>query len=164
MSNTLTIRRATREDAPLVLEFIRELAEYEKLAQEVTATGQQLRETLFGKRAFAEVIIAFAEGKPAGFAVFLFTYSTFRAQPVLYLEDLFVKPELRGGGIGKALFQHLIELAHREGCGRLEWSVLEWNQAAIDFYEGLGAKPRREWVKFRLDQEQIRALAGGRAK
>ena len=159
MNPPFQIRPATVEDAPLLLQFIRELAEYEKLAHEVTATEAQVRQTIFGPSPCAHALLGFSSGQPAGFAVYFFAYSTFCAQPVLYLEDIFVKPELRGQGIGKALFRELLRIAHSRDCARFEWSVLDWNQPAIDFYEALGAKPLREWIKYRLEQSQIRALA-----
>ncbi len=144
------IRPATPEDLPLILDFIRGLAAYEKLLPEVTATEAKLRATLFGPQPAAECVLAFAGDTPAGFAVFFTSYSTFLAQPGLYLEDLFVPPGLRGRGIGKALLRHLARLAAQRGCGRLEWAVLDWNQPAIDFYESLGAKRMADWTTCRL--------------
>jgi GNAT superfamily N-acetyltransferase len=148
----MTIRAATPEDVPLILDFIRGLAEYERLAHEVEATEALLTASLFpedGRRA-AECILAFDEGAPAGFAVFFSSFSTFLARPGLYLEDLFVVPERRGRGVGKALILHLARLANERGCGRMEWSVLDWNKPAIDFYEGLGARRLVEWTTCRL--------------
>ena len=149
---TVSIRSATADDVPLILGFIRGLAEYEKLLHEVEATEERLRATLFpaGGRPAAECVLAFAGGAPAGFALFFTTYSTFLAKPGLYLEDLFVRPELRGRGIGKALMLHLAKLANDRGYGRFEWTVLDWNQRAIDFYEALGARRMREWQICRL--------------
>lgn len=149
---TVSIRPATADDVPLILGFIRGLAEYEKLLHEVEATEEQLRATLFpaGGRPAAECVIALAEGAPAGFALFFTTYSTFLAKPGLYLEDLFVRPELRARGIGKALMLHLAKLANDRGYGRFEWTVLDWNQRAIAFYEALGARRMREWQICRL--------------
>ena len=149
---SLAIRSATAADVPLILSFIRALAEYEKLLPEVEATEERLRATLFPAdgRAPAECVIAFASGEPAGFALFFSNYSTFLAKPGLYLEDLFVKPEFRGRGIGKALLLHLAKLANARGCGRMEWSVLDWNEPAIAFYESLGARRMREWQICRL--------------
>jgi GNAT superfamily N-acetyltransferase len=145
------IRSATPADLPLILGFIRGLAEYEKLLHEVEATEDQLRATLFGPQPAAECVLAFAEGgAPAGFAIFFTNYSTFLAQPGLYLEDLFVKPEFRSRGIGKALLLHVAKLANARGCGRVEWTVLDWNQPSIDFYESLGARRLREWQICRL--------------
>jgi GNAT superfamily N-acetyltransferase len=146
----ITIRTAARPDVALILNFIRELAEYEKLSAEVAATEPQLVHTLFGPHPAAECILAFADEKPAGFAVFYTNYSTFLAKPGLYLEDLFVKLEYRGQGIGKALLLHIASLANARGCGRMEWSVLDWNKSAIDFYESLGARRLTEWTTCRL--------------
>jgi len=147
----LLIRPATPADLPLILGFIRGLATYEKLLHEVEATEATLGSTLFGPRPAAECILAFADGNaPAGFAIFFTNYSTFLARPGLYLEDLFVNTEFRGRGIGKALLLHLATLANQRGCGRMEWSVLDWNQPAIDFYESLGAERKTEWTTCRL--------------
>lgn len=157
----LSIRSATAADLPLILEFIRGLAEYEKLLHEVEATPEKLRATLFPAdgRAVAECVLAFADDTPAGFALFFHNYSTFLAKPGLYLEDLYVKPELRGRGIGKALILHLAKLANTRGCGRMEWSVLDWNQPAIDFYESLGARRMKEWQICRLTGESLERYA-----
>ena len=156
----LEIRSATISDVPLILEFIRELAIYEKLESEVEATEERLRATLFPSegRPAAECILATA-GMPAGFAIFLSNYSTFLAKPGLYLEDLCVRPEHRGKGIGKGLLLYLARLANARGCGRMEWSVLDWNQPAIDFYESLGARRMREWQICRLTGETLRRYA-----
>jgi len=150
-----TIRTATAADVPIILEFIHGLADYEKLSHEVVATAETLRTTLFPAdpttRPAAACILAFAaNGAPAGFALYFFNYSTFLAKPGLYLEDLFVSPEFRGQGLGKALLLHLAQLANQLGCGRMEWSVLYWNQPAIDFYEALGAERKTEWTICRL--------------
>jgi len=152
-----TIRSATAADTPLILEFIRGLAAYEKLAADVTATEAQLRATLFPAAGapVAHCVLAFDGGAPAGFAIFFYNYSTFLAKPGLYLEDLFVKPEFRGRGHGKALLLHLAQLANARGCGRMEWSVLDWNQPAIDFYESLGARRMTEWTICRLTGESL---------
>ena len=145
------IRPATPADLPLILGFIRGLATYEKLLHEVEATEAKLGATLFGPRPAAECLLAFAgEGTPAGFAIFFTNYSTFLARPGLYLEDLFVSPEFRGRGIGKALLLHLARLANQRGCGRMEWSVLDWNQPAIEFYESIGAERKSDWTICRL--------------
>ncbi|MBI5769831.1 MAG: GNAT family N-acetyltransferase [Verrucomicrobia bacterium] len=147
------LRSANAADVPLILDFIRALADYEKLSAEVTATAAQLRATLFPADGapVAHCVLAFAaDGAPAGFALYFFNYSTFLARPGLYLEDLFVKPEFRGRGYGKALLLHLARLAVRRGCGRMEWSVLDWNQPAIEFYESLGARRLKEWQICRL--------------
>ena len=145
-----SLRAATPADTPLILEFIRALADYEKLTHECEATEPQLRATLFGANPVAHCVLAFADDAPAGFAIYFFNYSTFLARPGLYLEDLFVKPEWRGRGLGKALLLHLARLANARGCGRMEWSVLDWNQPAIDFYERLGARRMNEWQICRL--------------
>jgi GNAT superfamily N-acetyltransferase len=155
------IRPAMPADAPLILEFIRGLADYEKLSHEVEATESQLRTTLFpadGAPA-AHCVLAFAGGAPAGFAIFFYNYSTFLARPGLYLEDLFVKPGFRGRGLGKALLLHLAKLANARGCGRMEWSVLDWNRPAIDFYEKLGARRMTEWQICRLTGPSLEQYA-----
>jgi GNAT superfamily N-acetyltransferase len=147
---SLLIRSATPDDTPLILSFIRALADYEKLTGDVTATEEQLRKTLFTDAPVAFCILAYDGDVPAGFALYFFNYSTFLAKPGLYLEDLFVKPEFRGRGFGKALLLHLARLANARGCGRMEWTVLDWNQPAIEFYESLGARRMREWQICRL--------------
>lgn len=148
----LTIRPAVAADVPVILQFIRGLAEYEKLLAEVEATEEKLRATLFPRdaRPAAECVLAFQDDTPAGFALYFINYSTFLAKPGLYLEDLFVVPGLRGRGIGKALLLHLAQLANRRGYGRMEWSVLDWNQPAIEFYESIGARRMTEWQICRL--------------
>lgn len=156
---TLRIVPATEPDLPVILDLIRALAEYEKLAPVVTATQERLRETLFGSKPAAEVLLAHWDRECAGFAVFFATYSTFLAQPGIYLEDLYVKPHLRGKGIGLALLKHLAGIATGRGCGRLEWGVLDWNQPAIRFYTKLGAVPLDDWTKYRLTGEALRSLA-----
>jgi GNAT superfamily N-acetyltransferase len=155
----LAIRAATPDDAPLILELIRALASYEKLAHEVVATEDSLRRALFGERPYACALIASWNGQPAGLALYFFNFSTFLARPGLYLEDLFVVPALRGHGIGKALLSELARRALAVNCGRMEWSVLTWNTPAIRFYETLGARPIDEWRTFRLTGEAIEALA-----
>ena len=145
------IRAATSTDVPLILSLIRGLADYEKLSHEVEATEEKLHATLFGPRPAAECIIALTESdEPAGFALFFPNYSTFLARPGLYLEDLFVKPEFRGKGIGKALLSYLAALANEREYGRMEWTVLDWNEPAIAFYESFGARRMREWQICRL--------------
>jgi GNAT superfamily N-acetyltransferase len=156
----IRIERATERDVPLILSLIKGLAEYEKLAHEVAATEETLRATLFGPRPAAEVVIAYADGTPAGFALFFHNYSTFLGQPGLYLEDLYVVPEWRGRGLGKRLLTHLAQLAVERNCGRLEWSVLDWNAPAIGFYTRLGARLMDEWSIFRVTGDSLRALAG----
>jgi GNAT superfamily N-acetyltransferase len=153
------IRNATVDDVPLILYFIRELAAYERLAHEVVADEALLRETLFGPRPSAEVVIAEVDGQPAGFALFFHNFSTFKGRPGLYLEDLFVKPEMRGRGVGKALLAHLAAIARERRCGRFEWAVLNWNRSAIDFYRSLGAHPLDDWVIFRMTGDALDQLA-----
>jgi GNAT superfamily N-acetyltransferase len=157
---TLSIRPGELEDVPLIAELIRGLARYEKLEQEVTMTEEKLTAHLFGEWRYAETLIAEDGGQPVGFALFFHSFSTFLAQPGLYLEDLFVVPERRGAGIGRALLERLAQVAVDRGCGRLEWAVLDWNKDAIRFYERLGAKPNSEWTVYRLTGEPLRALAG----
>jgi GNAT superfamily N-acetyltransferase len=157
---TLRIRPGELGDVPLIANLIRGLARYEKLEHEVTMTEERLTSYLFGERRYAETLIAEDDGEPVGFALFFHTFSTFLAQPGLYLEDLFVVPEHRGGGIGRALLERLARVAIERGCGRLEWAVLDWNQDAIRFYERLGAKPNSEWTVYRLTGEPLRVLAG----
>ena len=144
------IRSATADDVPLILGFIRALATYEKLLPEVVATEATLHQTLFGSSPAAEVVLAEVDGRPAGFALYFFNYSTFLAQPGLYLEDLFVAPEFRGQGTGKALLLHLAKIANDRGCGRMEWSVLDWNEPAKGFYRKLGARLLDDWRICRL--------------
>jgi GNAT superfamily N-acetyltransferase len=154
------IERATERDVPLILELIKGLAVYEKLAHEVTATEAGLRDTLFGARPAAEVIIGYAGDTPAGFALFFPNYSTFLGKPGLYLEDLFVLPEWRGHGFGRALLTELARIAVARGCGRFEWSVLDWNEPAIGFYKNLGAKMMDGWSIFRVTGDALTKLAG----
>jgi len=156
---TFTISPAEREDVPVIFEFVRELAEYERLAGRVTATREQLEQTLFGPRPFAEVVIARVGEKPAGFALFFHNYSTFLARPGVYLEDLFVRPEFRGLGIGRALLQYLAKIAVERGCGRLEWAVLDWNEPAQNFYRRQGAVPLDDWIIYRVTDEALTTLA-----
>jgi GNAT superfamily N-acetyltransferase len=161
------LRPATAADVPLILGFIRGLADYEKLSADVTATEAQLRATLFPAEGApaAHCVLAFADGGgPAGFALYFFNYSTFLAQPGLYLEDLFVQPEFRGQGLGKALLLHLAQLANARGCGRMEWSVLDWNTPAIEFYERLGARRMKEWQICRLTGESLTRHAAHRPR
>jgi GNAT superfamily N-acetyltransferase len=153
------VRSATRDDVPLILTFIRELATYEKLDHEVVATEAGLAETLFGEVPRAEVLIAEQDGVPAGFALFFHNYSTFLGKPGIYLEDLFVRPEARHHGIGRALLARLAEIAVRRGCSRLEWAVLDWNGDAIGFYRKLGATPMDDWTTYRLAGEALAALS-----
>ena len=157
---TLSIRPGELKDVPLIAELIRGLAHYEKLEHEVTMTEEKLTAHLFGERRYAETLIAEDGGQPVGFALFFHSFSTFLAQPGLYLEDLFVVPARRGAGIGRALLERLAQVAVDRGCGRLEWAVLDWNKDAIRFYERLGAKPNSEWTVYRLSGEPLHALAG----
>ncbi|MBL0042347.1 MAG: GNAT family N-acetyltransferase [Xanthomonadales bacterium] len=156
---TTTLRAATRADVPLILGFIRDLAEYEKLLDQVVCDAAMLDATLFGERAQAEVVIAEHDGRAAGFALFFHNFSTFRGRRGLYLEDLFVRPEYRGFGIGKRLLAHLAALAVERGCARFEWSVLDWNAPAIGFYQSLGARVLDDWRVCRLDGEALARLA-----
>ena len=153
------IRSATRSDAPIILQLIRDLATYERAPDEVTATEDQLLRVLFGDKPAAEVRLVFESGTPVGFAVFFHNFSTWLGRPGLYLEDLFVKPEYRGKGYGRALLVDLAKIARSRGCGRMEWAVLDWNEPAIQFYRKLGAKPNDEWTVFRLTDSGISDLA-----
>ncbi len=152
------LRPAVVEDVPTLLRFIRALAEYERLLDEVTATEEALRTTLFGPQPRAEVVLAEVGGTPVGFALYFHNYSTFLAKPGLYLEDLFVLPEHRGRGYGKALLIHLARLAVERGCGRFEWSVLDWNEPSIQFYKSLGAVPMSDWSIFRVTGAALERL------
>jgi GNAT superfamily N-acetyltransferase len=158
----LSIRPASEADVALILRFIQKLAEYEKLSHEVVATEGLLREHLFGAEPGAEVILAYWGAEPVGFAVFFHNFSTFLARPGIYLEDLFVEPEQRGKGIGKALLARLAGIAVERGCGRMEWAVLNWNDPSINFYRGLGAEPKDEWTVYRLSGDALQRLANGR--
>ena len=153
------IRPARVQDVPIILQLIRDLATYERAPDEVTATEEQLVSVLFGERPAAEVLLAFEEESPAGFAVYFYNFSTWLGRPGLYLEDLFVKPEKRGKGYGRALLVELAKIARDRGCGRMEWAVLDWNEPAIKFYQALGAKPMDEWTVFRLKRDEIAKLA-----
>lgn len=157
----ISIRFATEEDAETLLEFIRGLAEYEKLLPEVTADAEALKNTLFKGRRVAEVIVAEYEDTPAGFALFFHNYSTFLARPGIYIEDLFVKTEMRGKGIGGGLLSFIAKLAVERDCGRVEWSALDWNEPAIRFYRNLGAKTLDEWTIFRITGVELDLLAKG---
>ncbi|HEV3147779.1 MAG TPA: GNAT family N-acetyltransferase [Chthoniobacterales bacterium] len=159
-TSNLVVRPATVADVPIILELIRDLATYERAPNEVTATEEQLVDVLFGPRPAAEVLLAFEQETPIGFAVFFHNFSTWLGRPGLYLEDLFVRPEQRGKGYGRALLVHLAKIAHERGCGRMEWAVLDWNEPAIQFYKKLGAAPQDEWTVFRLTRDGIAKLAG----
>ena len=153
------IEAATIEDVPLILSFIKELAEFERLSHLVVATEEGLSDSLFGSRPKAEVVICYAGDAPVGFALFFHNYSTFLGQSGIYLEDLYVRPETRGRGAGRLLLAHLARLAVERGCGRLEWAVLDWNEQATRFYKNLGAVPMDEWTTFRLTGESLSDLA-----
>jgi GNAT superfamily N-acetyltransferase len=153
------IRSARVEDVPIILQLIRDLATYERAPNEVAATEEQLVDVLFGEKSAAEVLLAFEKDTPVGFAVFFHNFSTWLGRPGLYLEDLFVKPEKRGKGYGRALLVDLAKIARDRGCGRMEWAVLDWNEPAIKFYHALGAKPMEEWTVFRLTRDGIARLA-----
>ena len=155
MDNKLIIRKAEVKDVSLIFSFIKELAEYEKLSSEVTATEETIKESLFGERAYAEVLIAEYENEPAGHAIFFHNFSTFVGRPGIYLEDIYVRPHLRGKGIGKRLLLHLIKTAKERNCGRVEWAVLDWNKTAIDFYKKMGAVPMDEWTVFRMTEDKF---------
>lgn len=153
------IRPAGVRDVPIILELIRDLAKYERAPDEVTATQEQLVDVLFGERPAAEVLLVFERELPVGFAVYFYNFSTWLGRPGLYLEDLFVKPEKRGKGYGRALLVELAKIARDRGCGRMEWAVLDWNEPAIKFYRALGAQPMHEWTVFRLTRDEIASLA-----
>ena len=156
---TVSIRSATPADLPLIAQFIRDLADYEKLAHEVRFDEAKLGEKLFGPRPYAEVVIGEIDGTPQGFALFFHNFSTFEGRPGIYLEDLFVRPEARGSGLGKALLTHLAALCTERDCARLEWSVLDWNAPAIGFYQSLGARLMDEWTVMRVDGDALTSLA-----
>src|SRR6202022_389614 len=156
---TLEIRPARATDVPVILQLIRDLATYERAPNEVTATEKGLTEVLFGEKPAAEVLLAFENETAVGFAVFFHNFSTWLGRPGLYLEDLFVRPEDRGKGYGRALLIHLAKIARERACRRMEWAVLDWNEPAIEFYHKLGAKPMNEWTVFRLTGDEIAKLA-----
>ena len=153
------IRPARVEDVPIIMELIRDLATYERAPDEVTATEEVLVDVLFGERPAAEALLAFEAESPVGFAVYFYNFSTWLGRPGLYLEDLFVKPEKRGNGYGRALLVELAKIARDRSCGRMEWAVLDWNEPAIKFYRALGAQPMHEWTVFRLTRDEIAKLA-----
>ena len=157
--NKLTIRQATEADVPLLLDFIRALADYEKLLHEVVATEANVHESLFGAKAVAESLIAESDGEPAAFVVYFHNFSTFMGRHGLYLEDLFVKPKLRRQGIGKKLLVHLAKIAVERGLPRFEWVALDWNESAIEFYEALGAHQMSDWRLFRMSGDSLEHLA-----
>jgi GNAT superfamily N-acetyltransferase len=155
------LRLAVEDDIPLILHFIKSLAEYEKLSRQVTANEGFLMSNLFGDNPHAEVLIAENKSEPVGFALFFHNFSTFLGKPGLYLEDVYIKPEFRKKGFGTHILQFLAKLAVERGCGRFEWSVLDWNEPAIQFYESLAAKPQDEWTTYRLTGKALKILAGG---
>ena len=157
--SAFSLRFATEEDTPLILSFIRELAEYENLLHEVVATEDTLRRHLFGDRRVAEVILGYWHCNPVGFALFFHNFSTFLGKPGIYLEDLFVRSEMRGRGIGKTMLAYLARLAVERGCGRLEWWVLDWNEPAIGFYRSIGAEGMDEWTVQRVTGDTLEKLA-----
>jgi len=154
----LNIRKATPHDIPLILEFIRELAEYERLLDQAVATPEDLQRDGFSSEPKFYVEIAVWSGEPAGFALWFYNYSTFQGKPGIYLEDLYVRPQFRKKGIGKALLVHLASVAVDQGCGRYQWQVLDWNTPSIDFYESLGAKVMKEWLTMRVSGESLQRL------
>jgi len=161
---SLQIRKATEADVPVIVWFIRQLAEYERLLQEAVMTEETLRESLFGSRPSAEVLLGYYQDKPVTFAVFFHNFSTFLGRRGIYLEDLFVIPEMRGKGFGRALLVHLAQIARERNCGRFEWAVLDWNEPAIEFYKRLGAVPMSEWTIFRVTGKALDRLADGRSE
>lgn len=158
MAEKLTFRNAERKDISLILEFIKKLADYEKMLDEVVADEATLEEWIFDKEK-AEVIFALEDGKEVGFALFFHNFSTFLGRAGIYLEDLYIEPECRGKGYGKALLKKLASIAEERGCGRFEWWCLDWNKSSIDFYTSLGAKPMSEWTVYRVDGEELKKLA-----
>jgi len=155
MENKILIRSASEKDVPAIFSLIKELADYEKLSDQVVATEDELKKVLFGENNFVEILIAEFEGQIVGQALFFKNFSTFLGKPGIYLEDLYVKPEMRSKGIGKALLDKLISLAKERNYGRVEWSVLDWNESAIDFYKKIGAKPLNDWTIFRLTSDKF---------
>jgi len=155
MNKKIFVRSATENDVPIMFALIKELADYEKLSDQISTSEEQLKNTLFGVDSFVEVLIAEFEGKTVGYALFFKNFSTFLGKPGFYLEDLYVKPEMRGKGIGKALLDKIISLAKERNYGRVEWSVLDWNESAIDFYKKIGAKPLDDWTIFKLTSDKF---------
>ncbi len=158
MNKELVIKKGTVDDVEIIFKFIYQLAEYEKLTDEVTTTPEELAMSLFAENTHTYTIIGFYDDKPIGFALYFFNYSTFKGRQGLYLEDLFVSPDMRGRGFGKALLLELAKIAEQNNCARFEWSVLDWNKPAIDFYKSLGAKPMDEWTTFRLTENNIKKI------
>lgn len=158
MSDFFEIKWATKVHTPIILELINELANFEKLANQLEVNEEKIAEYLFGQKAFAECLLSFENNIPVGFALFFNNYSTFVGKPGIYLEDLFIKEKYRGKGYGKKMLLAIVKLAHENNCGRVEWSVLNWNQSAINFYESLGATPMKEWTVYRLNEDTINKL------
>jgi GNAT superfamily N-acetyltransferase len=158
---TLIVRDATPADAATILRFVRELADYEKAIHEVEASEDSVRASIFGEGSVTRALIAERDGEPIGMAVWFFSYSTWQARNGLYLEDLYVTPAARGTSAGKALLRRLAQLALENGCGRFEWSVLDWNEPSIRVYEAIGAEPQKEWIRYRLTGDKLEALARG---
>ena len=159
-SSKLRIEQAAEADIPLLLNLIRGLAEYERLAEFVSATEDRLRASLFGDPPYAEAILAYEDDAVVGYAMYYFTYTSFQALPGLYLEDLYVLPDARGSGAGRHLLAHLAKKAVELGCCRIEWAVLNWNESAIRFYKNLGAEPMNDWTVYRLSENKLEELAG----
>ena len=157
-SRDLKIRRAEEGDVPVLLQFIKKLALYERLSHVVTATEEILRRNLFGEKSVAEAILAEYQGAAAGFAVYFYNFSTFEGKPGIFIEDIYVDESHRGEGLGLAMFMHIARLAKGQGCCRLEWSVLDWNESAIRFYENLGAEPLSDWTTYRLTDRALRKI------
>ena len=159
MDHILKIKKATIEDSEIIYNFICQLAEYEKLTDDVTTTPDSLGETLFGPNSNVETLIGYVDEKPVAFALYFYNFSTFKGKRGLYLEDIFVIPEMRGSGVGKELLKRLAQIAKENDCARFEWSVLDWNDPAINFYKSLGAKPMDEWTVYRLTEKEIEDLS-----
>ena len=155
IKDKISLRESSIDDIPLIFDFIKELAEYEKMSDEITATKEILKNSLFGQNKYAEVVIAEFEGKPAGQVLFFHNFSSFKGRSGIYIEDIYVRPQYRGNGIGKALLNHIKELAKKRNCGRVEWVVLNWNKSAINFYEKIGAIPMNDWTIYRLSEDKF---------
>lgn len=158
LSPDFEIREGTLSEIPTILTFIKELAEYEKMSDDVVANEKLLKEHLFGEKKSAEVVIAYYQNKPVGFALYFYNFSTFLGRPGLYLEDLYVRKQMRGNGFGKALLKHLAKIATKKKCGRMEWAVLNWNEPSIQFYKSLGANPMNDWTVYRVTGNALKEL------